>query len=223
MTTLLNLKVSADFKRIAHKEIVQPYKMDDGDILPLQYRLTLSRFRASTIRDLNPPWGQHIDILYRHIPWNSGQYRGTQLSFNGGVYLPGLAKHHGLHIQAAFEEQRPDNYRFESEFLFPRGYEYTFHERMAKLSMDYSFPLAYPDLALGKIAYLKRFSLNFFYDHGQGSGEGLRTTYQSVGLAFLTEANFLRIPSPIFVDLRIAYRFTDRKIRFMPLVLGISF
>ena len=222
-TTLLTLKVAADFKRIAHKEIIQPYEMEDGDILPLQYRLTLSRFRAGTIRDLNTPWGQHMDILYRHIPWDSSQYHGTQFSFNGGVHFPGLAKHHGLHVQGAYEQQRPKNYRFESEFLFPRGYEYTFHERLAKLSMDYSFPLAYPDLALGKIAYLKRFSLNFFYDYGQGTDEGLRTTYCSVGLDFLTEANFLRLPSPIILDLRIAYRFTDRKIRFVPLAIGLSF
>jgi hypothetical protein len=222
-TALLTLKVAADFKRISHKEIVQPYEMADGDILPLQYRLSLNRFRAGTIRDLNTPWGQHFDILYRHIPWESGQYRGALFSFNGGVYLPGLAKHHSLHIQAAYEEQRPDNYRFESEFRFPRGYEYFFHERMAKISIDYSFPLAYPDLALGKLAYLKRFSLNVFYDHGQGQGEGLRTTYRSAGLDILTEAFFFRIPSPIILGLRIAYRFTDRKVRFEPLVLGISF
>jgi len=222
-TTLLTLKVAADFKRIAHKEIVRPYEMEDGDILPLQYRLTLSRFRAGTIRDLHTPWGQHMDILYRHIPWDSSQYQGAQFSFNGGVYLPGLAKHHGLHLQAVYEQQQPKNYRFESEFLFPRGYEYTFHERLAKLSIDYSFPLAYPDLALGKIAYLKRFSLNFFYDYGQGADKGLRTIYCSVGLDFLTEAFFLRFPSPIILDLRLAYRFTDQKVYFVPLILGISF
>ncbi|MDD8027511.1 MAG: hypothetical protein PHI34_13475 [Acidobacteriota bacterium] len=222
-TALLSLKVAVDYKRISHKEIVQPYEMRDGDILPLQYRLSLNRFRAGTIRDLKTPWGQHLDILYRHIPWDSGQYHGALFSISGGVYLPGLAKHHSLHIQAAYEAQRPDNYRFESEFLFPRGYIYTFHERLAKISVDYSLPLAYPDLALGKIAYLKRFSLNIFYDYGQGQGGGLRTTYQSAGLEILTEAYFLRIPSPIVLGPRIVYCFTDRKVRFEPLVLGLSF
>jgi hypothetical protein len=222
-TTLLTMKVSADFKRISHKEIAESFEMGNGDILPLQYCLSLSRLRAGSIRDLNTPWGQHLDVLYRHTPWESGRYHGALFSVIGGVYLPGLAKHHGLHIQAAFEEQRPDNYRFESEFRFPRGYDYVFHERLAKVSIDYSFPLAYPDFALGKLVYLKRFSLNVFYDHGQGQGEGLRATYRSAGLDILTEAYFFRIPSPIILGLRLAYRFTDRKVRFEPLVLGISF
>jgi hypothetical protein len=118
----------------------------------LRLPFSLNRFRAGTIRDLKTPWGQHLDILYRHIPWDSGRYHGALFSISGGVYLPGPAKHHSLHIQAAYEAQRPDNYRFGSEFLFPRGYTYTFHERLAKISIDYSLPLAYPDLALGKIA-----------------------------------------------------------------------
>jgi len=222
MTSLLTLKISADYKHISHFK-AQPYEMNDGDILPLQYRFSLKRFRAGTIRDLNTPWGQHLDILYRHIPWDSSPYYGALLSFSGGVFLPGLFRHHSLHIQAAFEEQEPNDYRFESEFLFPRGYDYTFHERLAKASIDYSFPLAYPDFALGQIAYVKRLSMNLFYDYGQGQDGGLKTTYQSAGVDILTEVFFMRLPLPINVGLRMAYRFSDRRVRFEPVVLGFSF
>jgi hypothetical protein len=40
-----------------------------------------------------------------------------------------------------------------------------------KGSVDYRFPLLYPDLALWRLAYLQRIKGNLFYDAGQGVTE----------------------------------------------------
>ena len=218
----LTLAADISLRKVWDPNFENSHFPGNGTLLPLSYSLVFSRIHQASTLDLRPPFGQFLTLAFRHTPFHNAEYRGRLLSASAGAYLPGLVRHHSLRLAAAFEEQDPSPYRFESEFIFPRGYDFAFHRNLAKLSVDYALPLAYPDVALGRYLYLKRLSLNLFFDCGRGSDPGRRVWYRSAGLDFLADVHFFRLPVTINLGLRLAYRFTDRIVRFEPLVLGMA-
>ena len=188
----------------------------------MSYRLSFRRFRQSSFRDINPTWGQYLNLAYRHTPWKY-DYKGSLFSAILGLYLPGLLKHHSLQVQGSYEKQLPENYHFPSEILFPRGYDYTYHDSIIKASVDYALPLAYPDFALGSILYLKRLRMNLFYDYALGRDTNSKTSYQSVGIDLVADINLFVFPFDLDIGSRLVYRINDNKFRIGFLLLGFSF
>lgn len=219
----LTLGAGISFRKAWDRNVVGEGDLGNGTLVPLSYSAAFSRVMQAAPLDLRPPWGQRLSLVFRHTPWRAGDYEGRLFSISGDAYFPGLARHHSLIVGAAYEEQDPADYRFESEIIFPRGYDYAFHRKLGRISVDYALPLAYPDLALGSLVFLKRISVNLFYDHGRAWDGGLRTEYDSAGLDLLFDACFMRIPITINFGLRTSYRFTDRTVRFQPLILGFAF
>jgi hypothetical protein len=48
----------------------------------------------------------------------------------------------------------------------PRGYDWENPELTVLGSIDYEFPLGYPDIPLGSVIYIQRFRMGFFSDFG---------------------------------------------------------
>ena len=193
----------------------------DGYFVPLTYQLTFNRSRSKATRDLAPAWGQRLQFTYRHTPF-AGDYDGTSLSGQLSLDFPGLWKHHNLLLKTAYEWQEPGTadaeanpYRFASEHIFVRGYDYHFHRRFAQGSVNYALPLFYPDWNLGALIYLKRFKVNLFYDYGRGVDGTSVTTYQSTGAELTSDFIPLSMSNlPLNMGVRYAYRFGERDSRF---------
>jgi hypothetical protein len=199
----------------------QPMQNANGRLLSLKYFFNYIRLREPSIRDLYPTWGQAFDLSFYHTPFK-GDYRGASFSAKIGLYLPGLLKHHSLRMHGGYERQEPDNYRFPNDVLFPRGYDYRFFGTVLKASVDYALPLAYPDLALGSLLYLKRFKINVFYDYGVGRSGTYSENYQSVGIDFLADFHLFRLPLEIETGPRLVYRLKDKSTRLEWLIFGIN-
>jgi hypothetical protein len=154
---------------------------NNGRFTPVSYTVTATHFRRAAVRDLLPT-GAAATAVYRHTPLG-GDYEGHLLAARGAIYLPGLAAHHAFVLDGAREEQRPTNYRFSTEYLFPRGYASRFYEHFTRVGATYSLPLLYPDLAFGPWAYVRRVQGAAFGDIGRGSTRtGARVTdYRSIG------------------------------------------
>ena len=192
----------------------------DGYFVPLTYQLTLDRSRSKATRDLASAWGQSLQLTYRHTPF-AGDYGGKFLSGQLGLRFPGLWKHHSLLLETAYEWQDPaaadadvNPYRFASEHIFVRGYDYHFHDRFVKGSVNYALPLFYPDWHLGALVYFKRLKVNFFYDYGRGEDGTLVTTYQSAGAELTSDLIPFSLSIPLDVGVRYAYRFGEKDYRF---------
>jgi hypothetical protein len=128
----------------------------------------------------------------------------------GMLYFPGIFKHHSLQVGGSYEMQDADNYKFEREVLFSRGYDEVFHKDYYKFSVDYKLPLFYPDVNVLKLAYIQRVRTGVFYDYGLGRDGGVDTNYRSTG----TEINFDFKPFGITMvnisaGLRTAYRIDE--------------
>ncbi|MDI6808650.1 MAG: hypothetical protein QME66_06690 [Candidatus Eisenbacteria bacterium] len=218
--TSLILGTGVEYTRISDKSQVGAYENGNGSFIPVEYHISFSRFRDASLRDIHRP-GLSTYLTYSHTPWK-GDYKGSLLSTQADVFLPGGLPHHALHVQAGYEQQRPQNYHFASRFLFPRGYDAVFHEKLYKASLDYALPLLYPDWAFGPVLYLRRVTGNVFYDYGLGEDGITKRTYRSVGTGLAFDVCPLSLPVPFAVGVRYVYRIEDGNYRIEP-VFGVNF
>jgi hypothetical protein len=138
------------------------------------------------------------------------------------MFFPGWLRHHGLRLQAGYERQVPQNYRFAGELAFPRGYEPVFHDVFYRGTIDYAIPLLYPDLALGALLYCKRLKATLFGDWGLGQDRSARQTYTTVGVELTTDFHLFSLPLELTTGVRSAYRLRERRAVFEPVFLGIG-
>jgi hypothetical protein len=220
--TSLSLSSSFSLIKVSDKDYVEPFENGNGVLLPFNHELRFSRIRKPAYRDIKPRWGQSLTFFYRHTPWES-DYRGSLFAASLGLYWPGLSKHHSVYIQGTCEHQNPENYHFPSRILFPRGYDYVYHDSFYKVSVEYAFPLAYPDFALDGVIYIKRLRANVFYDHGIGLSNGAAKSFQSGGLELMTDFHVLNIPVELELGIRFAYRWRDKKWRAELVLFDIFF
>ncbi|MBN2357658.1 PD40 domain-containing protein [candidate division KSB1 bacterium] len=210
---------------IAHiSDISDPLGFDEdtnrqGWFRPLHYAVRFFRGRGA-YADIMPVWGQTVEMGYRHTPMG-GDYHGRLFYVNSTAYLPGLFKRHGLRLGCAFERQQAENYRFSSEILFPRGYDYVAHEKFTKLSVDYALPLLYPDQHIWALLYFQRIKASLFFDYGEGRDTTQGRLYRSVGTEVTADVNILGIPVPLEAGSRFSYCI-ERKDWRVGILLGLS-
>lgn len=208
----LSLGSSLSLTSVSGKTFSESYENGNGLFFPLNHELHFKRSKISSFRDFKPRWGQTVSLFYRHTPWK-GDYTGNLAAAKIGLYFPGLFKHHSLFIQGGLEGQNPINYQFSSELLYPRGYDYVYFDSFSKISINYAFPLAYPDLALDGFFYLKRLRTNLFYDYGVGHIAHKKSTFQSFGVELKMDFHALDLPVELEMGLRLSYRLQDRTVR----------
>ncbi|MBT4340143.1 MAG: hypothetical protein HOD63_16255, partial [Bacteroidetes bacterium] len=107
---------------------------------------------------------------------------------------------------AAFENQNPDNYYFQSKIIASRGYQYQYFDRVFRLSAGYELPLFYPDYHLGYLLFIRRVSAGLFYDYGQGQTGNLTSEFNSVSLELNFNFTVFNIPAYLDTGLRFTYQ-----------------
>lgn len=199
---------------------------------PLEYQLYAYGYRRMAQRDIMPGYGHIVDVNYRHSPLGSSNM-GEVASIRLITFLPGLLPHQGLRISGAVQhfrlgepKARTINYSFGELVSYPRGISTVPHQKLGVLSLDYSFPLAYPDWSIRPLIYVKRLRGNIFYDTARGqtfASENWAAQWQgfeSYGFDLLIDAHFLRFFSPMSLGIRTL--FVDGKHR-TELIFGTHF
>lgn len=162
---------------------------------PLKYQFSEGLNTQRSARDLAPKWGQNIILTYEHLPFET-HLNGYYFSFESFLYAPGLFRNHSLQMSLNFQN---GNGIYSSNIGISRASGYA---NLAPLSnlyntflVDYRFPIAYPDLEIGPLAYIKRIRGGFFTDFENiGKGNGLR----SYGAELRADMNLLRFYLPNF-------------------------
>ena len=208
--TRQSLVASAGFgvTHISDQPVAFRFENNNGRFTPVTYLLSASHIRPAAYRDLYPT-GAVVSALYRHTPFGS-DYRSHQGSVRGALYLPGLAENHAFVINAAREVQDPTNYRFSTQYVFPRGYASRFHERFTRAGADYHLPLLYPDFALGPWLYVRRIQGAIFGDVGRGSTRAntLVRDYRSTGVDLTADVSPFGLRQTVRSGVRVARTFT---------------
>ena len=227
--TSLSFKGSFGYTHTNNRELSSPSRKPNGDFTTIIGGITFSRMMDYAYRDFAPKWGQFFLVNYTQIPkFNTKE--GYLFSGQASLYLPGLFAQNSLKLSGAYEKQfdyNPDDYSttyyFSSKVSYPRGYESQTYEKFYKFSADYQFPIWYPDISLGPIAYIKRIRAGAFFDYANGFLAGEKDEYQSVGGSILFEFKLFRINYPFEAGVQFAHRITDGKNQVSVLIMGLPF
>lgn len=193
----------------------------------LSFGIAFSDAVQSAFRDVATPWGYLLQAGYDLNPANRDF--SDLLSFCARLYTPGFFRHNSLSAAVAYQTsvggyrlpsgRRPLGYK--SARLLPRGYDTADIEsnRYAAASIDYQFPLCYPEGGIGGIVYFKRIRLNLGADYASflpaAAPRGSRTALFSYGGDILLDLNFLRMPAASTTTVRLSlYKPDGKKCRF---------
>ncbi len=209
-----------------------PYRfldeINEGSFKPLSYTLNFSRIKASSTKDIGPKCAQLVNISYKHLPFDD-DYKGFLFSARASLYLPSIFKHHNIILGAAYEKQMDyipksqENYYFSSRMLFPRGYSAVSSDELSKVSVDYQFPILYPNFGIGSLIYFKRLKGSFFYDYALSSFAGTTNEYQSAGAQVILEFNILRLRRTLQFGIRYTKLISTEKEKLNYIFIGLPF
>ncbi len=199
----------------------------DKGVVYLTGRLYLSNTFRTAWRDINPRWGQVIDLRLTATPWDKDIYSNRKY-IRGILYFPGILRNHSLVLKAGYENQAPfNNLIYENQILLPRGYESDLvAEKLFSFSADYTMPLFYPDFAAGSLLYLKRIRGSLFFDGATANGTYNSSTrsfgegsldFSSLGAELLADFYILRFPFEISAGASMGYIPADNK----PFIRGV--
>ncbi|MBI9066981.1 MAG: hypothetical protein JEZ09_06790 [Salinivirgaceae bacterium] len=182
--------------------------------------------RNSALRDVMPKFG----VEFRAINYSSINSNGllkNRTSSNLTTYLP-APFNHGFKVSIGYELSNSEYnyiYQLESDLEMIYGYDkpsFT-SDSYANFLALYSFPLFYPDVALGPIIYCKRIKINAFYNYGQFREKSKILNVSSYGAEIHGEFNFFNLIFPIEIGLRISNRLYDNELSYEFMLMGIPF
>lgn len=178
------------------------------------YKLQFYNYQKYSHRDFKPQWGMFANFRYLNTPFENENF-GSIRSFYGTLYTPGIARQHSLKFSLGLERQKLVKYFFNGYSPLPRGYHNEAFETATNFSVDYALPLWYPDLSIGKLAYIKRFRANAFFDYGKLYRERLNQNtnnyydyyryMSSLGLDLEADLHLFRTFFPITSGIRMIY------------------
>ena len=198
------------------QEVSTPSIVFRGSYIPFTYRLYASNLMQQSHRDIQPRWGEILDLKFRNTPFGDKQL-GNITSAEGTIYLPGLFSSHGLRFYGGFQRKTASsNYYFGDLIYYPRGYATLQNNQLFTLKSDYVFPVIYPDWRLWHLLYLKRVTMRVFYDLSQISipiHPAMNTIVKSMnstGFELVTDCHFLRFIAPFRIGVRETYLISSK-------------
>ena len=201
------------------QESSAPSNFFSGSIIPLTYRMYAHNLLRLGTRDLQPVYGQVIDLMYRHSPFGDRNF-GTISLAEGTLYFPGIIKHHGLRIYSGWQQKTSAESTFSDLISYPRGCQNISNNQFFSLKTDYVLPLFYPDWRVANLSYFKRFTLRLFYDYASvmvpahNTTSQYRTNFGSTGGELSADCNLLRLLVPAKIGVRSSYLTATRIVNF---------
>jgi len=221
--TLIQPGIDYYFRRdIMYNENTQDYEQGAHY---LYYKLYLTSYLRKGMKDIMPRIGFTVNGGYYTSPFDN-QVFGTAAI--GGItsYFPGVLKHQTIRLSANFQKQFPlDMSRpaFINLISMPRGLQVNVYgEILNKYTVDYVFPLLYPDLEVGSLLYLKRIRGALWTDYMVGTNVIIYDpephyedrNYMTCGLDLVADMNIFRITFPLSLGGRVSYEPETGKVRF---------
>ncbi len=118
-----------------------------------------------------PRWAQSFRVQYKRTV--DGKF-GNQFLANTNFYFPGMFTNHNLLLSASiFSRDTIRGSKFTNSLVFARGYNAINFPRAWRVSVNYHFPIAYPEFGIGNMIYFLRIRANTFFDYTKG--RSLRT------------------------------------------------
>lgn len=182
--------------------------LGNSSITTVDFFIRMSSLRRRAYQNVRSRWG--ISFLGRYAT-NISDTRAGRLLGTSRFFLPGLDYNHSFSLTTSYQHELLRNpYQLSDSFGYPRGYRAPINDSAFKFGMDYMFPIAYPDVGLFGIAYLKRMRMNLFYDIGQFkiNDADFKDNFQSIGADMYFDLVYYHL-LPTSLIVRYSYRLTE--------------
>lgn len=185
----------------------------------------------SAVRDLATPFGYALSASYALDPFNSEF--SDLYSLYAKFYTPGFAKNNSLTLALGYQDvvggfQINGYYplSYITSVLIPHGftsYDIMNNDYFAT-SVEYKFPLSYPEISLTKLLYIKRLSLGLGADYAHFKlYENSHQSLSSYGVNFIVDLNAISMsPSSTLTATMSLYKPQDKNLYFQ-FGLGLPF
>jgi hypothetical protein len=163
---------------------------------PLSYRIQLAHQTQIAAHDIAPAWAQIVNLKYQHAPFEPN-LRGKMFALNSYFYFPGIGRNHSLLTSFNFQN-------VSGSFSSSDGIETVYGYNQIKalnplkntLLFNYRFPILFPDLELGSLAYLRSVSAGVFCHYENLGTDSDISQPKTFGFELKSELNPLRY-SPV--------------------------
>jgi hypothetical protein len=131
----------------------------------LHHFISWSHYAPKAVQHIFPKFGYTFSANLRHWITDDGTFlQNAQWLFNGQIFLPSI-QNHSLVLSGSYQRVDTNSYTFSNRFVLSRGYDDLYFQKMWRLSVNYHFPIAYPDFGFANLVYLQRLRVNLFYDY----------------------------------------------------------
>lgn len=195
------LNFVADYITVSNTTKENSYDLDGENLLSTGFNFSTSYTKALRKQEIQPSFGHSFSFLYKDLKLAGDNENQSYLgSYNSSIYLPGIVKSNGTKISMT-SEYRPEDetaYKMQNKYspilnyTFSRGYSYRYTPKFTKYSLEYNFPLAYPNIGFRDWIYIKRLRVNFFHDHTQAQINNENIILNSEGLEFTIDSSTFR-------------------------------
>lgn len=211
----------------------------NGTLLYNHFAMSAYRLLKRNRRDINSKWGQAFYLHGYGTPFSQSDYSGNQFSFYTLLYFPGLFRHHSLWGYWGYQQTRiellrrtsptspvTDNnlYFFPNQVPVPRGLSVFRDQKFYTMSVNYTLPVWYPDIAVGPVVNFQRLRLNGFLDYAFGSSVfnniTRSNTYLSTGAEAKFDINILRFLPQLDIGVRYSYGLLPVRTTSVELLIG---
>jgi hypothetical protein len=171
----------------------------------LRHFVSWAQYLPTARQHIYPKFGYTISGQYRHLLTRNGfQFLGTTQ-----LFLPSFGNH-SIVLSGSWQETDTSNVIFSNRFANSRGYDEYYFSRMWRTSINYHFPIAYPDFGFGNIYYLQRLRGNLFYDLTKvyARDKNANRNLRSVGAELYFDSKFWN-ELPLSFGIRASYLLDD--------------
>jgi hypothetical protein len=173
----------------------------------LRVGFTFTRQLSMAVRDLFPRWGFSVRALHS-LPLAAADVFHSVTSLQASCYMPGFMANHGLLLTAGYQwqDESPRLYKYAINGIlrFPRGYTTFASESLINATLDYTFPIWYPDINISWLAYFKRLRMTVFGDFAQVENNAAVQRLFSIGADVLVDYHALHFGFPLSTGVRFA-------------------
>jgi hypothetical protein len=133
----------------------------------LHHFISWSHYAPRAVQHIYPKFGYTFSANLRHwitMASNWGFLNSSQWLLNGQIFLPSI-QNHSIVLTGSYQRVDTNSYTFSNRFVLSRGYNDLYFQKMWRLSVNYHFPIVYPDFGFANLLYLQRIRGNLFYDY----------------------------------------------------------
>ncbi|HEX8609631.1 MAG TPA: hypothetical protein VF679_13400, partial [Pedobacter sp.] len=172
---------------------------------PMEYNISLTHSTRLAERDIAPKWAQILRISYLHQPFDN-KLAGGLFAAEGFLYFPGLARNHSF--LANFNWQNSWGIRrFDREINSVYGYNNIQAKSQLKntLLFNYRFPIVFPDLEVGPLAYIRTLRASLFCHYENIGTETNLSEPKTYGFELRSNMNVLRYQPNVELGGRVVF------------------